>query len=83
MAESMKGLKRSHRCGELSAANVGQKVTVMGWVQKNRNKGSLVFVDLRDFYRLFLRKDRFRKNALQKQADSEVSLLLPLSVRLS
>ena len=48
MAESMKGLKRSHRCGELSAANAGEKVTVMGWVQKNRNKGSLVFVDLRD-----------------------------------
>ncbi len=48
MAESMKGLKRSHRCGELSTANVGQQVTVMGWVQKNRNKGGVVFVDLRD-----------------------------------
>ena len=48
MAESMKGLKRSHRCGELSAANVGENVTIMGWVQKNRNKGGLVFVDVRD-----------------------------------
>lgn len=48
MAESMKGLKRSHRCGELSAANVGQTVTVMGWVQKQRNKGGIIFVDLRD-----------------------------------
>ena len=48
MAESMQGLKRTHRCGELSAANVGEKVTIMGWVQKNRNKGSLVFVDVRD-----------------------------------
>ena len=48
MAETMKGLKRSHRCTELSAANIGEKVTVMGWVQKNRNKGGLVFVDLRD-----------------------------------
>jgi len=48
MAESMKGLKRSHRCAELSAANIGENVTVMGWVQKNRNKGSLIFVDLRD-----------------------------------
>ena len=45
MAESMKGLKRTHRCAELSAANVGEKVTIMGWVQKNRNKGGLVFVD--------------------------------------
>ena len=44
----MKGLKRSHRCGELSAANVGQTVTVMGWVQKQRNKGGIIFVDLRD-----------------------------------
>ena len=34
MAESMKGLKRTHRCAELSAANVGEKVTIMGWVQK-------------------------------------------------
>ena len=48
MAESMQGLKRTHRCAELSTANVGETVTVMGWVQKNRNKGGLVFVDVRD-----------------------------------
>ena len=48
MAESMRGLHRTHRCGELSAANAGEQVTVMGWVQKNRNKGGLVFVDVRD-----------------------------------
>ena len=48
MAESMKGLKRSHRCTELGTANVGSQVTVMGWVQKRRNLGSLIFVDLRD-----------------------------------
>ena len=48
MAESMKGLKRTHRCAELSAANVGEVVTVMGWVQKQRNKGGIIFVDLRD-----------------------------------
>ena len=48
MAESMMGLKRTHRCAELSEANIGEKVTIMGWVQKNRNKGGLVFVDVRD-----------------------------------
>ncbi len=48
MAESMKGLKRSHRCTEVSNKNVGDTVTVMGWVQKRRNLGSLIFVDLRD-----------------------------------
>lgn len=48
MAESMKGLHRTHRCAELSAANVGETVTIMGWVQKNRNKGGLIFVDVRD-----------------------------------
>lgn len=48
MAETMKGLKRTHRCAELSSANIGEIVTVMGWVQKNRNKGGIVFVDLRD-----------------------------------
>ncbi len=48
MAESMNGLHRTCRCGELGAVNVGETVTVMGWVQKNRNKGGLVFVDVRD-----------------------------------
>lgn len=48
MAESMQGLKRTHRCAELSSANIGETVTIMGWVQKNRNKGGLVFIDVRD-----------------------------------
>ncbi|MCI8859232.1 MAG: aspartate--tRNA ligase [Lachnospiraceae bacterium] len=48
MAESMKGLHRSHRCTEVSTSNIGETITVMGWVQKRRNLGSLIFIDLRD-----------------------------------
>lgn len=48
MSESMQGLIRSHKCTEVSAKNIGEKVTVMGWVQKRRDLGKLIFVDLRD-----------------------------------
>ena len=48
MAESMKGLHRSHRCTEVSNQNIGETVTVMGWLQKRRHLGSLIFIDLRD-----------------------------------
>ncbi|MCR5083135.1 MAG: aspartate--tRNA ligase, partial [Parasporobacterium sp.] len=48
MAESMSGLKRSCRCAEVTSNNMGEKLTLMGWVQKRRNLGSLIFIDLRD-----------------------------------
>ena len=48
MSESMQGLKRTHYCTELSAANVGETVTVTGWVQRRRNLGQLLFITLRD-----------------------------------
>ena len=48
MAESMKGLHRTCRCAEVTKEMTGSKVTLMGWVQKARNKGGIVFVDLRD-----------------------------------
>ncbi len=53
MAESMQGLHRTHRCTEVSNKIIGEIVTVMGWVQKRRNLGSLIFVDLRDRSGLF------------------------------
>ena len=48
MAESMQGLHRSHRCTEVNNTMIGEEVTLMGWVQKRRNLGSLIFIDLRD-----------------------------------
>ncbi len=48
MAESMQGLKRTCRCAEVTEAQIGSNVTLMGWVQKSRNKGGIIFVDLRD-----------------------------------
>lgn len=69
MAESMKGLKRSHRCAELSNADIGKKVTLMGWVQKRRNLGSLVFVDLRDrsgLIQLYFEEEIIGKEGFEK-----------------
>ncbi|MFP4698523.1 MAG: aspartate--tRNA ligase [Eubacteriales bacterium] len=48
MGESMKGLKRTHRCTEISLSNMDQDITVMGWVQKRRDLGGVIFIDLRD-----------------------------------
>ena len=48
MAETMKGLHRTHRCAEVTKTEISSEVTLMGWVQKSRNKGGIVFVDLRD-----------------------------------
>lgn len=48
MAESMRGLHRTHRCAEVTREDIGSEVTLMGWVQKSRNKGGIVFLDLRD-----------------------------------
>lgn len=44
----MQGLHRSHRCTEVNNTMIGEEVTLMGWVQKRRNLGSLIFIDLRD-----------------------------------
>ncbi len=48
MADSIKGLKRTAYCAEFNMNNVGQKVTVFGWVQRQRDLGNLIFIDLRD-----------------------------------
>ena len=69
MAESMRGLHRSHRCTEVSNSNIGEKVTVMGWVQKRRNLGSLIFGDLRDrsgILQLVFDEDSIGKEGFEK-----------------
>ena len=74
MAESMLGLKRSHRCTEVTAACAGKEVTVMGWVQKSRNKGGIIFVDLRDRFRYsadHLRRKRLRGGEFCKSGETE------------
>ena len=84
MAESMKGLKRTHRCGELSAANIGEKVTIMGWVQKNRNKGGLVFTDVRDrsgIIQVVCEEGKTDAALLRKQRPCALNTRLPSWVR--
>ncbi|MBR1866878.1 MAG: aspartate--tRNA ligase [Lachnospiraceae bacterium] len=69
MAESMKGLKRTHRCTEVGEQNIGEVVTVMGWVQKSRNKGGIIFVDLRDrsgILQIIFEQDKCGTESFQK-----------------
>ena len=69
MAESMKGLKRTHRCTEVTADMIGSTVTLMGWVQKRRNLGSLIFVDLRDrsgLMQLYFEEETIGKEGFEK-----------------
>ena len=83
MAESMQGLHRSHRCTEVSNKNIGETVTVMGWVQKRRNLGSLIFIDLRDRSGLLqLVFDENNGEVFEKAKILEANLLLQQKVLL-
>ena len=62
---------RSHNCGELTASHINQEVTLAGWVQKSRNKGFLIWVDLRDRYgvtQLIFDEARTQKEVFEKAA---------------
>ena len=73
MAESMSGLVRSHRCTEVSNKNIGENVTLMGWVNRRRNLGSLIFIDLRD--RSGLIQLLFDENIIGKEGYEKASTL--------
>lgn len=73
MAESMVGMSRTHRCTEVSNKNIGETVTVMGWVQKRRNLGSLIFIDLRD--RSGLLQIVFDEDSVQKEGFEKAGTL--------
>ena len=68
MSESMFGLKKTHGCGEVTVENEGQKIVLMGWVQRRRDHGGVIFVDLRDrsdwFGYLEISKESFQKQKL-------------------
>lgn len=85
MAESMQGLHRSHRCTEVNNTMIGNTVTVMGWVQKSRNKGessSSICVIEAVFCRSSLRKQTVVRRASQRRRSFVPSLSLQLPVRL-
>ena len=82
MAESMKGLKRSHRCTEVSNENIGETVTLMGWVQKRRNLGSLIFVDLRDrsgLIQLYFDEETIGEEGFKKAASLRAEFVIAVT----
>lgn len=77
----LKGLMRSHHCGELQAKNQGEKITLCGWVNKNRDLGGLHFIDLRDKYGLTqLSFDQFEKRGGDLNILKQISLETVLKV---
>ncbi len=82
MAESMKGWKRTHRCTEVSSANIGETVTLMGWVQKRRNLGSLIFVDLRDrsgLIQLYFEEETIGEEGFKKAASLRAEFVVAVT----
>ena len=82
MAESMKGLKRTHRCTELTTADIGTVVTLMGWVQKRRNLGSLIFVDLRDrsgLMQLYFEEETMGKEGFEKAGSLRAEFVIAVT----
>jgi aspartyl-tRNA synthetase len=82
MAESMKGLHRTHRCTEVVGLPFGEQVTVMGWVQKRRNLGSLIFIDLRDrsgLLQIVFDEERCGKESFEKAGNLRAEFVLAVT----
>ena len=82
--ETLKGLKRTHKCAELGEQNIGQEVVVMGWTQVYRQLGALTFIDLRDIsgiVQLSFSED-FSKEAFEKYASGEIDAIEEFDVEL-
>ena len=80
--ESLNGLKRSMYCGEVRLEHVGQQITVMGWVQKVRNKGSLIFIDVRDragIVQVVLSEDTASPALLEQASDLRTEFVVAIS----
>lgn len=79
MAESILGIKRTKRCGEFNESDIGKVVCAMGWVQKCRNKGGLIFIDLRDrtgIIQIVFDEKTCDKNMFDKAADVKFEYVL-------
>ena len=71
MLDNLGNLTRTHYCGNLDTTNIGQTVTVMGWVHKRRDLGGLIFIDLRDIKGILQVIIRRTKEIFAKRKSSE------------
>ena len=82
MLDNLYGLKRTKRVAEFNESDIGKTITVMGWVQRTRNKGKLVFVDLRDrtgLIQIVFEEDKIDKDLLEKAKTLKFEYVIAVS----
>ena len=77
--ELLKGLKRTHYCGDIRESDINSEVTVFGWVQRSRNLGGLIFIDLRDRSGIVQLSfgDETDREVFSKAASAKANMCLP------